>query len=161
MSMSENLVILVGNLGADPEIRRVGASGALVANLRVATTKKWKDKDSGEKKESTEWHSVVVWGNGLVEVIEQYVNKGDRVYIRGELKTRKWQDQNGNDRYSTEVVVQGFASAFIRLSDGARGEGSRDRSAGGGSDRRGDRQGSGRQDPRGDFSHDFDDEIPF
>jgi single-strand DNA-binding protein len=107
MAGSVNKVILVGNLGADPEIRRT-QDGRPIANLRVATTDSWRDKASGEKREKTEWHRVVIFNEGLCKVAEQYLKKGAKVYIEGQLQTRKWQDQQGQERYSTEVVLQGF-----------------------------------------------------
>ena len=116
MAGSVNRAILVGNVGADPEIRRT-QSGKPIANLRIATSETWRDS-SGERKEKTEWHTVVVFNEGLCKVVEQYVKKGAKLYIEGQLQTRKWQDQNGNDRYSTEVVLQGFNSTLTML-DGA------------------------------------------
>ena len=109
-----NKVILVGNLGRDPEIRRT-QDGRPVANLRVATTETWRDKTSGERREKTEWHTVVIFNEGLCRVAEQYLKKGAKVYIEGALQTRKWQGQDGQDRYSTEVVLQGFNSVLTML----------------------------------------------
>lgn len=122
MAGSVNKVILIGNVGADPEIRRT-QDGRPIANLRIATSESWRDKNSGERREKTEWHTVVVFNEGLCKVIEQYVKKGSKVYIEGALQTRKWQDQNGQDRYSTEVVLQGFNSTLTLLDsrDGGRG----------------------------------------
>ncbi|MDE1158617.1 MAG: single-stranded DNA-binding protein [Neorhizobium sp.] len=120
MAGSVNKVILIGNVGADPEIRRT-QDGKAIANLRIATSEQWRDRNSGERREKTEWHSVVVFNEGLTKVVEQYVKKGAKLYIEGALQTRKWQDQNGNDRYSTEIVLQGFNSTLTML-DG-RGEG--------------------------------------
>lgn len=117
MAGSVNKVILVGNVGADPEIRRT-QSGSAIGNLRIATSETWRDKNSGEKKERTEWHTVVIFTEGLVKVVEQYVKKGSKLYIEGALQTRKWQDQSGNDRYSTEIVLQGF-NATLTMLDGA------------------------------------------
>lgn len=113
-----NRVTLLGRLGADPEIKSV-QNGDKVANLRIATSETWRDKNTGEKKERTEWHSVVVWNSGLVGVIEKYVKKGSQVLIEGQLRTRKWQDKDGADRYSTEVVLQGFDSR-LKMLDGKR-----------------------------------------
>ena len=118
MAGSVNKTILVGNLGADPETRTF-ASGGKVCNLRIATSETWKDKNTGERKERTEWHTVAVFNEGLVRVAEQYLRKGSKVYIEGQLQTRKWQDQSGNDRYSTEVVLQGFNATLVML-DGAK-----------------------------------------
>ncbi|WP_186390156.1 MULTISPECIES: single-stranded DNA-binding protein [unclassified Stappia] len=120
MSGSVNKVILVGNLGADPEVRRM-QDGRPVVNLRIATSETWRDRSSGERKERTEWHRVVIFNEGLAKVAENYLRKGAKVYIEGQLQTRKWQDQSGQDRYSTEVVLQGFNSTLTML-DG-RGEG--------------------------------------
>ena len=119
MAGSVNKVILVGNLGKDPEIRRT-QDGRPIANLRVATTETWRDKTSGERREKTEWHSVVIFNEGLCRVAEQYLKKGAKVYIEGQLQTRKWQGQDGQDRYSTEVVLQGFNSTLTML-DGRSG----------------------------------------
>ena len=115
-----NKVILIGNLGKDPEIRRT-QDGRPVANLRVATTESWRDKTTGEKREKTEWHSVVIFSEGLCRVAEQYLKKGAKVYIEGALQTRKWQGQDGQDRYSTEVVLQGFNSVLTMLELARRG----------------------------------------
>jgi single-strand DNA-binding protein len=119
MAGSVNKVILVGNLGADPEVRTL-PSGNKVVNLSVATSDNWRDKNTGERKEKTEWHRVVIFSEGLVRVAEQYLKKGAKVYLEGQLQTRKWQDQSGQDKYSTEVVLQGFNSNLTML-DG-RGE---------------------------------------
>jgi single-strand DNA-binding protein len=129
MAGSVNKVILVGNLGADPEIRRT-QDGRPIANLRVATSETWRDKNSGEKRERTEWHRVVVFNEGLCKVVEQYVKKGAKLYIEGQLQTRKWQDQQGQDRYSTEIVLQGFNSVLTML-DGRSGMGGGMQDAGG------------------------------
>lgn len=114
MAGSVNKVILIGNVGADPEIRRT-QSGAAIGNLRLATSESWRDKNTGERKERSEWHTVVVFTEGLVKVVEQYVKKGSKLYIEGQLQTRKWKDQNGNDRYSTEVILQGFGATLTML----------------------------------------------
>src|SRR5580704_18147146 len=114
MAGSVNKVILIGNLGADPEIRRT-QDGRPVANLRLATSESWKDKTSGERKEKTEWHRVVIFNENLCRIAEQYLKKGSKVYIEGALQTRKWQDQSGQDRYSTEVVLQGFRGELTLL----------------------------------------------
>ena len=160
MAGSVNKVILIGNLGADPEIRRT-QDGRPIANLRIATSESWRDKNTGERREKTEWHRVVVFNEGLCKVIEQYVKKGSKVYIEGALQTRKWTDQSGVEKYSTEIVLQGFNSTLTML-DG--------KSGGGGSSGGGD-YGSGSDDfgggsssgggGRGNFSQDLDDEIPF
>ena len=123
MAGSVNKVILIGNLGADPEIRRT-QDGRPIANLRIATSETWRDKNTGERKEKTEWHRVVVFNEGLCKVIEQYVKKGSKVYIEGALQTRKWQDKDGQDRYSTEVVLQGFNSVLTMLDSRSGGGGS-------------------------------------
>ena len=114
MAGSVNKVILIGNLGKDPEIRRT-QDGRPIANLRVATTETWRDKATGERREKTEWHAVVIFNEGLCRVAEQYLKKGAKVYIEGQLQTRKWQGQDGQDRYSTEVVLQGFNSSLTML----------------------------------------------
>jgi single-strand DNA-binding protein len=162
MAGSVNKVILVGNLGADPEIRSLN-SGDRVANLRVATSETWRDRTSGERKEKTEWHRVVIFNDNLVKVAEQYLRKGSKVYIEGALQTRKWSDQSGQEKFSTEVVLQKFRGELTML-DGRGGEESGRESGdyaggGGGFSSSGPRnQGSG---PREDFSADLDDEIPF
>jgi len=173
MAGSVNKVILVGNLGADPEIRRLN-SGDQIANLRIATSESWRDRQTGERKDRTEWHSVVIFNENLAKVAEQYLKKGAKVYIEGALQTRKWQDQNGNDRYSTEIVLQKFRGELQMLD--ARGEGGGEgRSFGGGgggnrnqmSDYSGDGGDFGSSGPSnqggggGGFSRDLDDEIPF
>jgi len=120
MAGSVNKVILVGNLGADPEVRTL-PSGNKVVNLRIATSENWRDKNTGERQERTEWHRVVIFSEGLTRVAEQYLRKGSKVYIEGQLQTRKWQDQSGAERFSTEVVLQGF-NANLTMLDG-RNEG--------------------------------------
>jgi len=119
MAGSVNKVILVGNLGADPEIRRLN-SGEPVVNIRIATSESWRDKNSGERKEKTEWHRVVIFSEPLCKVVEQYVKKGSKLYVEGALQTRKWTDQSGAEKYSTEVVLQGFNGSLTML-DGASG----------------------------------------
>lgn len=112
--MSVNKVILVGNLGSDPEVRHT-QDGKAICNLRVATSESWKDKSSGERREKTEWHRIVIFNDGLARVAENYLHKGSKVYLEGSLQTRKWTDQSGNERYSTEVILQGFNSALVML----------------------------------------------
>jgi single-strand DNA-binding protein len=114
MAGSVNKVILIGNLGADPEIRRT-ADGRPIANLRVATSESWRDKTTGERRERTEWHRVVIFSEGLAKIAEQYLKKGAKVYLEGQLQTRKWQDKEGQDRWTTEVVLQGFNSVLTML----------------------------------------------
>lgn len=126
MSGSVNKVILVGNVGQDPEVRNL-PSGGKVVNLSVATSEQWRDKSTGEKKERTEWHRVVIFSEGLAKVAEQYLHKGSKVYIEGQLQTRKWQDQSGQDRYSTEVVLQGFNSNLTLLDSPPSGGGDQPR----------------------------------
>ena len=124
MAGSVNKVILVGNLGNEPEVRNL-PNGGKVVNLSVATSEQWRDKNSGERKERTEWHRVVIFSEGLVRVAEQYLHKGSKVYIEGQLQTRKWQDQSGADKYSTEIVLQGFNSTLTMLDgrpDGGEGQ---------------------------------------
>lgn len=120
MAGSLNKVTLIGNLGADPEIKTLN-DGKRVANFSLATSENWRDKASGERQERTEWHRCVVWNDGLIGVIEQYAKKGDKLYIEGELQTRKWQDQDGKDRYSTEVVLTGFRATLLLLGNGGGG----------------------------------------
>jgi single-strand DNA-binding protein len=123
MSGSINKAILVGNLGADPEVRNL-PSGGKVVNLSIATSESWKDKNTGEKREKTEWHRVVIFNEGLAGIAEQYLRKGSRVYLEGQIQTRKWQDQSGQDKYSTEIVLQGF-QANLTLLDRNEGGGNR------------------------------------
>ncbi len=162
MAGSVNKVILVGNVGKDPEIRRT-QDGRPIANLSIATSETWRDKNSGERKEKTEWHRVVVFNEGLCKVIEQYVKKGAKLYIEGALQTRKWTDQAGVEKYSTEVVLQGFNSTLTMLDGKAGGAGA---SSGGdyGGDDYGSSNGGGRAPSGGgkaNFAQDLDDEIPF
>lgn len=121
MSGSINKCVLIGNLGADPEVRRT-QSGDPIVNLRIATSDTWRDKNTGERRERTEWHSVVIFNEGLAKVAEQYLKKGSKVYVEGALQTRKWQDQNGNDRYSTEIVLQKYRGE-LQMLDTARSGG--------------------------------------
>lgn len=163
MAGSVNKVILVGNLGADPEVRRLN-SGDPVVNLRIATSEQWRDKSTGERREKAEWHNVVIFNDNLAKVAENYLKKGSKVYVEGQLQTRKWQDRDGNDRYTTEVVLQKFRGELTMLDGkGEGGGGGRsggydqmdDRSGGGGGQRQMDK-------PREDFSSDtLDDDIPF
>ncbi len=128
MAGSVNKVILIGNVGADPEIRRT-QDGRAIANIRLATSENWRDKTSGEKREKTEWHRIVIFSDGLCKVVEQYVKKGAKLYVEGQLQTRKWQDKEGRDQYTTEVVLQGFNSVLTMLDGGRAGAGA---GAGGG-----------------------------
>ena len=130
MAGSLNKVMLIGNLGADPEIRSF-QNGGKVANLRIATSEQWKDKATGERKEKTEWHTVAIFSEGLVSVVERYLKKGSKVFVEGKLQTRKWQDQQGQDRYSTEIVIQGLGGTLTML-DGAAGGGGMGGGGGGG-----------------------------
>lgn len=157
MAGSVNKVILIGNLGKDPEVRRLN-SGAPVVSFGIATSESWKDKNTGERKERTEWHNVVVFNEGLAKIAEQYLAKGSKVYVEGKLQTRKWQDQSGNDRYTTEVVLPAFGGSITLL---------------------GDKPGSGGTEPAGErrnsyaeakgkpataapsYAQELDDEIPF
>ncbi|WP_166297222.1 single-stranded DNA-binding protein [Bradyrhizobium sp. 2S1] len=164
MAGSVNKVILVGNLGKDPEVRRT-QDGRPIANLSIATSESWRDKGTGERREKTEWHRVVIFNEGLAKVAEQYLKKGAKVYIEGQLQTRKWTDQSGVEKYSTEVVLQGFNSTMTMLSDGGggRGGGGDDRpsggySSGGAAPRRGGQDNGGQQSR---FDNDMDDDIPF
>ena len=188
MAGSVNKVILVGNLGRDPESRSF-QNGGKVVELRIATSESWKDRNSGERKEKTEWHTVKVFNEGLATVAEKYLRKGSKVYIEGALATRKWQDQSGADRYSTEIVLQGFNSVLTML-DGAPGAGGGGRGGGGGDDwagggddmgggsaggyggggggggrsgapSGGNRGGGGGFGQGGGFADDLDDDVPF
>ena len=158
MAGSVNKVILIGNLGADPEIRSL-TSGDRVANLRIATSETWRDRSSGERKEKTEWHRVVVFNENIVKVCEQYLRKGAKVYVEGAIQTRKWTDQAGLEKFSTEIVLQKFRGELTML-DG-RGEGAGEGDTGGynGGFSSGPRAQSSA--PREEFSADLDDEIPF
>lgn len=153
MSGSVNKVIIVGNLGADPEIRQT-KGGKLVAQLSVATSESWKDRNTGERREKSEWHRVVIFSEGLCRVAENYLKKGAKVYLEGQLQTRKWQDQSGVDKYSTEIVLQGFNSTLVMLD--SRGGG-----GGGNFGQSGPMDDRGGQQPARDFSRDLDDEVPF
>ena len=167
MAGSVNKVILIGNLGRDPEVRTF-ANGGKVCNLRIATSETWKDRTSGERKERTEWHSVAIFSEPLAKIAEQYLKKGSKVYVEGQLETRKWQDQSGQDRYSTEVVLRPYRGELTLL-DGRDGGGSRgepggyddpgyDGGYGGGSPGGG---GGGGRSQGGGGRSDMDDEIPF
>jgi single-strand DNA-binding protein len=164
MAGSVNKVILIGNLGADPEVRRT-QDGRPIANLRLATSETWRDRNTGERKERTEWHRVVIFNENLCKVAEQYLKKGSKIYVEGQLQTRKWQDQSGQDRYSTEVVLQGFNSQLTmldRVSGGGSGFGSEEGGQGFGSSGSSARQpavagAGGGGGPRDDMN----DEIPF
>jgi single-strand DNA-binding protein len=162
MAGSVNKVILIGNLGADPEIRRT-QDGRPIANLRVATSESWRDKATGERREKTEWHRVVIFNEGLCRIAEQYLKKGSKVYLEGGLQTRKWTDQQGVERYSTEVVLQGFNSQLTMLDRAGGGGGGDFASDDGGSDfgssspRARQPATAGASGKRGDM----DDEIPF
>ncbi len=164
MAGSVNKVILVGNLGRDPEIRRMN-NGDPVVNLSVATSEQWRDKNSGERREKTEWHRVVIFNDQLAKVAENYLKKGMKVYIEGQLQTRKWTDQNGQEKYSTEVVLQRFRGELQMLDVKGEGGGSFQGSSGGGYDNSFGSSGGGSrpmEGPKEDFSNaDLDDEIPF
>ncbi|MBY0342332.1 MAG: single-stranded DNA-binding protein [Sphingomonadales bacterium] len=136
MAGSLNKVMLIGNLGADPEIRTFN-NGGKVANLRIATSEQWKDRQTGERKEKTEWHTVAIFSEGLVGVVERYLKKGSKVFVEGKLQTRKWQDQNGQDRYSTEIVIQGLGGTLTMLDGPGGGAGGGGGSMGGGGGRSG------------------------
>ena len=170
MAGSVNKVILIGNLGADPEIKSF-QNGGKIANIRIATSEQWKDRMTGERKERTEWHNVVINGEGLVGVVERFLKKGSKVYIEGSLRTRKWQDRDGNDRYTTEIVIAGMGGTLTML-DGAPGGGGGARSGGdwwdqggsasGGGSGGGWNQGGGSAGGgRPPFDDDLDDDVPF
>jgi single-strand DNA-binding protein len=167
-----NKVIIVGNLGKDPEVRTF-ANGGKVCNFSVATSESWKDKQTGERKEKTEWHNISIYNEGLAGVAERYLRKGSKVYLEGKLQTRKWQDQSGNDRYSTDVVLQGFDAKMEMLDSrqggGGQGGGSNDgwgggqgggAPSGGGSGGSWGQTGGGGQ-GGGAFDSDLDDDVPF
>lgn len=163
MAGSVNKVILVGNLGKDPEVRHT-QDGKPIVNLSIATSESWRDRNSGERKEKTEWHRVVIFSEGLAKVAEQYLKKGSTVYIEGQLQTRKWTDKDGVDKYSTEVVLQGFNSVLTMIGGRAGGGGSEAGSSYGGGDEFG--QSSPMERPRAgakaqSFARDLDDEVPF
>ncbi len=171
MAGSVNKVILIGNLGADPEVKSF-QNGGRIANLRIATSENWKDKNTGEKKERTEWHTVVLNSDGLVGVAERFLKKGSKIYIEGQLRTRKWQDAQGNDRYSTEVSVGGMGGVLTMLdgAPGGGGGGGGQRSGGGNDWGGGASSGGGGNDwggkPAGggggqSMADDLDDDIPF
>ena len=174
MAGSVNKVILIGNLGADPEVKSF-QNGGRIANLRIATSENWKDKNTGEKKERTEWHTVVLNSDGLVGVAERFLRKGSKVYVEGQLRTRKWQDASGNDRYSTEVSVGGMGGVLTML-DGAPSGGQGGGGGGGGGGYAGGQRsggddfaggqrsgggGGGAPAGGGGFADDLDDDIPF
>lgn len=182
MAGSVNKVILIGNLGADPEIKSF-QNGGKIANIRIATSEQWKDRMTGERKERTEWHNVVINGDGLVGVVERYLKKGSKVYIEGSLRTRKWQDRDGNDKYTTEIVIAGMGGTLTMLDGAPGGGGSRggdswsqggggssggwDQGGGasGGSSGGGWNQGGGGSGGggggRAPFDDDLDDDVPF
>ena len=165
MAGSVNKVILIGNLGQDPEVKSF-QNGGRIANLRIATSENWKDKNTGERKERTEWHTVVLQSDGLVGVAERYLRKGSKVYIEGQLRTRKWQDQSGNDRYTTEVSVGGIGGVMTMLdgAPGGGGGGGGGQRGGGDWDQGGSSSGGGSRQsapPAGGFGDDLDDDIPF
>lgn len=168
MAGSVNKVILVGNLGADPEIRRLN-SGDPVVNMRIATSETWRDRNSGERRERTEWHNVVIFNDNLVKVSEQYLKKGMKVYIEGQLQTRKWTDQNGQDRYTTEVVLQKFRGELQMLDSRGQGAGGQVEYGGerggdfgqSGPTQSGPAQSGPTENAGGGYSRDLDDEIPF
>jgi single-strand DNA-binding protein len=162
MAGSVNKVILVGNLGADPEVRRLN-SGDPVVNLRIATSESWRDKQSGERREKTEWHQIVIFNENLAKVAEQYLKKGAKVYIEGQLQTRQWEDQQGNKRYTTEIVLQRYRGELQMLDSRGGGGGQAEDRSGRGADfgssgpmDQGSGGGGG-----GSFAQDLDDEIPF
>jgi len=163
MAGSVNKVILVGNLGRDPETRRL-ANGDPVVNLRIATSETWRDKQSGERREKTEWHSVVIFNENLAKVAEQYLRKGSKVYVEGQLQTREWQDKDGQKRYSTEIVLQRFRGELTILDSRDSGGGREIEEGGGsfgGSAPRGGGGGGSRPAGGGGGRSDFDDDIPF
>ena len=160
MAGSVNKVILVGNLGQDPEVRSF-QNGGKVCNLTVATSERWKDRNTGDQRERTEWHRVAIFSEGLANVAERYLRKGSKVYIEGQLETRKWQDQNSQDRYTTEIVLRNFNSSMVML-DGRSGGGSQGGGyVGGGSAPQNDGGGGSGGSPAALPENDLDDEMPF
>ena len=166
MAGSVNKVILVGNVGKDPESRSF-QNGGKVVSFSVATSESWKDKNSGDRKDKTEWHNVSIFSEGLARVAEQYLKKGSKVYLEGQLETRKWQDAQGNDRFTTDVVLRNFNSSMVLL-DGREGGGGGARSSGGGSDWNRDEAprgssggGSASRGRPAAFDADLDDDVPF
>jgi single-strand DNA-binding protein len=175
MAGSVNKVILIGNLGKDPEARSMGSGGEVVS-FSIATSENWNDKASGERREKTEWHNIVIFNENLGRIAKQYLRKGSSVYIEGQLQTRKWQDQSGNDKYTTEVVLQRFRGELTLLGgrDGGGSGGGQGGGSGGGGDWGGDRGGSGGGSgggnfgggsgggkPSNPFDSDLDDDVPF
>lgn len=160
MSGSVNKVILVGNLGRDPEIRSFG-NGGRVANFSVATSERWRDRQTNEQRERTEWHRVVIFNERLVEVVEKYVRKGQKVYLEGELQTRKWSDQSGQERYTTEVVLQRFRGQLTMLSGRGEGGGFAGEAGAGDYDRGAPAGGGGDMGEASGLGADLDDDIPF
>ena len=160
MAGSVNKVILVGNLGADPEIRHT-QDGRPIANLRVATSESWRDRNTGERRERTEWHRVVIFSEGLCKIAEQYLRKGSKVYLEGQLQTRKWEDQSGNERYTTEVVLQGFNSALTMLDSRSSSESFGDQRSSGDFGQTSPMEKGGQGGRKDDFAQELDDEIPF
>ncbi|MEM1053301.1 MAG: single-stranded DNA-binding protein [Pseudomonadota bacterium] len=162
MAGSLNKVMLIGNLGADPEVRSF-QNGGRVANLRIATSEQWKDRNTGERQERTEWHTVAIFSEGLVNVCENYLKKGSKVFIEGQLQTRKWQDQNGQDRYSTEVVLRGYNGTLTMLDGRGDGGGQGGGYGGGNQGGSGGGSGGGQGGPGGGSGgyDDLDDDIPF
>lgn len=181
MAGSLNKVMLIGNLGADPEVKSF-QNGGKVCNLRIATSEQWKDKNSGERQEKTEWHTVAIFSEGLVSVAERFLRKGSKVFIEGQLQTRKWQDAQGNDRYATEIVLRGFNGTLTMLDSPGGGQGGGSGQSGGGNYNQGGgssssgggwNQGGGNSDSSGGGStgggsggggsnyDDLDDDIPF
>ena len=166
MAGSLNKVMIIGNLGKDPETRSFN-NGGKVCNFSVATSENWKDKQTGERKERTEWHRVAIFSEGLANVAERYLRKGSKVYVEGQLRTRKWQDQSGNDRYSTEIVIDGFNGQMTMLDGrnesggGGGGGGGAGGAAAGGGDNFSGGQSSGSGPAGGAFDDDLDDDVPF
>ncbi len=169
MAGSLNKVMLIGNLGADPEIRSF-QNGGKVANLRIATSETWKDRNTGERQERTEWHNVAIFSEGLVGVVERYLKKGSKVFVEGQLQTRKWQDQNGQDRYTTEVVIRGLNGGLTMLDGTTGGAGGGGMGGGGGARSGGGSYGGGSSSAgaqggggwnQGGGYDDLDDDIPF
>lgn len=159
MAGSVNKVILIGHLGADPDVRHTQDNRKIV-NMSIATSENWRDKNSGERREKTEWHRVVIFSEGLCRIAENYLKKGSKIYLEGQLQTRKWQDQSGQDRYSTEVVLQGY-NATLTMLDGRGNDGDGSNQGNSNNNAFNNQQQNSQGNGGGDFSNDMDDDIPF
>lgn len=159
MAGSLNRATLIGHVGKDPEIRSVNSGK--VANFSVATSETWRDKNSGEKKESTQWHSIVIWNENLVKIIEQYVKRGDKIMVEGQIQTRKWTDKDGNDRYTTEIVLSGFNGSILLLSNKSQDQNQNANRAGNSAREDSRSTDTGTSQGQVNYGRELDDEIPF